>query len=117
MQVTIPEELMRKLSKQNMRDKRVAITSVNWETFDAICTNPSCRHVTNAYGNYVTNLEKRIAELEAQMPRWIPVSERLPKDANTLVLVFSGGRYGIDTYNREAWVFSRTTHWQPMPKA
>ena len=34
----------------------------NWETFDCIC---ECGYATNAYGNYVTNMTKRVEALEA----------------------------------------------------
>lgn len=72
MQVCAPANMMHNFSKKNMRDKNFTIMGVMWETADYICTNEKCRHVTNGYGNYVTNLQKenellkqKIKDLEA----------------------------------------------------
>ena len=64
-----------------------------------------------------------IARLEAAQ-RWIPVSERLPKKTDT-VLVLAGGVRVIATYhNKNKWellwrISSEiygVTHWMPLPK-
>jgi hypothetical protein len=55
--ISAPGALSHQFSKQNLRNKEVWLTHVNWETADYICTNPKCGHVTNGYGNYVTRLE------------------------------------------------------------
>ena len=62
-------------------------------------------------------LKARIAELEAER-RWIPVSERLPKEKqNVLALDKTGTAYH--------WEYSRSlsnifvgyyTHWMPLPE-
>lgn len=65
--VSAPGELAHQFSKQNLRRKDVYLMGVLWETADYICTNSKCQHVLDGYGNYVTNLEKRVQELDAQL--------------------------------------------------
>jgi hypothetical protein len=64
MQVSAPPEMLHYFSKKNMRSKDFHILGVLWETADYICTNESCRHITNGYGNYVTNLKKENERLK-----------------------------------------------------
>ena len=79
-------------------------------------------------------LKKEIEKLRAQMPRWIPVTERLPKYG---VRVLATDMYEGDDYTgictREeypddpdgCWIDDRgwwhaiddATHWMPLPKA
>ncbi len=65
--ISAPGELAHKFSKQNLRRADVYLLGVKWETADFICTDPKCRHVTNGYGNYVSNLEKEVKKLRAQI--------------------------------------------------
>ena len=65
--ISAPGELAHKFSKQNLRRGDVHILGVNWETADYICTNVKCRHVLDGYGNYVSNLEKEVKKLRAQI--------------------------------------------------
>lgn len=65
--ISAPAELSHNLTKQNLRRKDVHLMGVLWETADYICENPECRHVTNGYGNYVTNLEKDNKVLRAAL--------------------------------------------------
>lgn len=74
MTVSVPSSMMHNFSKKNMRSKDFEVFGVLWETFDFICTNESCRHVRNGYGNYVTNLKKENDELKEQ------ISKLLSKD-------------------------------------
>lgn len=67
MSVSAPSEMMYKFSKQNMRSKEFTINGVNWETADFICTNSKCRHTTNGYGNYVSNLAKENESLKKKL--------------------------------------------------
>lgn len=71
--------------------------------------------------------EARIAELEAQVPKWVPVTERLPEDG---VLVVAGdfessGCQWVTHYESGVGMFLceypqprwPVTHWMPLPAA
>ena len=71
------------------------------------------------------NLEEYIAELE-DAQRWVPVSERLPKEnAPVLVLTVLGGMF-VDFIHGKSVVTGNpdfyeldvedVTHWMPLPK-
>ena len=93
----------------------------------------------------VPGLWEKIKELEKQMPKWIPVAERLP-DKDGYYLVFKRNRYGVwryvagfakdgrkvDRYDfKRQWenvwyeydneygyvVLDSITHWMPLPEA
>ena len=61
-----PGDMYHMFSKRNLRSKSVYLEGVLWETADFICENSQCGHVTLGYGNYVRNLEKRVAALNAR---------------------------------------------------
>lgn len=77
---------------------------------------------------YALVLKKEIEKLRAQLPRWIPVTERLPEDPVKKVLVFvphthgdivDAGRYlGADGWVLEGWHLTQNavTHWMPLPE-
>jgi hypothetical protein len=71
-------------------------------------------------------LNKRIAELEAQQPRWIPVSERLPELPNWVIAYnpisnsgdpcpafYRDGKWYFEL--GEEWDMNKPTHWRPLP--
>jgi hypothetical protein len=68
-QVTVqaPGDHYHKFTKAMFKHNDVQIISANWETTDFICGNPDCGRVSDGYGNYVTKLERRVKELEAQI--------------------------------------------------
>ena len=77
---------------------------------------------------HILALQKEIEGLRAQLPRWIPVTERLPDDPVKKVLIFvphthgnivDVGRYlGADGWVLEGWYLTQTsvTHWMPLPE-
>lgn len=65
--LSAPAELSHRFSKTNLRRGDVHLVGVNWETGDLICTNPECCCVVNAYGNYVSRLEKEVADLRRKL--------------------------------------------------
>ena len=61
-----------------------------------------------------------IEELEEKVPRWIPVTERLP-DTPDMVLAYSGGIIECAWCNKGMWSWIamlghfEPTHWMPLP--
>ena len=72
-------------------------------------------------------LSRHMDDLAALMPRWIPVSERLPKYGER-VLVFGGvtmyvAYYDKNRYGGESWHklnskshYCNPTYWMPLPQ-
>lgn len=63
--VSFPSSMNHNLTRANMRSAQFRIHGVLWETMDLICED--CNRVEDAYGNYVTRLEKENAELRARL--------------------------------------------------
>ena len=70
-------------------------------------------------------MHSEIEELKEQLPRWIPVTERLPEDLQRVIAYFAG--VGIDevgeaVFNKAGGWFSTehgawdASHWMPMPE-
>lgn len=55
------------------------------------------RELEKAKGR-IAELEQRLAEAEAKIPRWIPVTERLPKPGATILAVDNSGDMGVCTF-------------------
>lgn len=63
-----------------------------------------------------------IEQLEAQIPRWIPVEERLPEDDQAALVICRDGYITTMTFGYERWWWQGTeddsvTHWMPLPEA
>ena len=66
----------------------------------------------------------RIAELEAKVPRWIPVPEKIPPDQEE-VLVLIRRKNGVRNVDKGYWAIdhfihrgrAEVTHWMPLPEA
>ena len=79
---------------------------------------------------YALVLKKEIEKLRAQLPRWIPETERLPEDrSDVLVVAYWHERWGVYmgwcAPERAAWsvhigIGDRSdiavTHWMPLPE-
>ena len=81
---------------------------------------------------HIAALQQEIEKLRAQLPRWIPVEERLP-DHDELVLVIASGKPKENITLDEAvelatlysdgwcletwpeWTGANVTHWMPLP--
>ena len=98
------------------------INKTSWEfTVNGLFNKADCDFVM--YGKRdLQKLLDYIKELESQIPRWIPVEERLP-ESWVSVAVYSK-EYGVlhNVWNKdgqwydEADVLTDITHWQPLPK-
>lgn len=88
MQVSVPSSYMNNFTKNNIKSKEFRILGVNWETFDFICTNESCRYVTDGYGNYVTNLKKENERLKNSLNETNKVKVLDEEDVNDLKPIF-----------------------------
>lgn len=64
-----------------------------------------------------------IEKLKAQVPRWIPVRERIPPDQEE-VLVLTRSKNGVRNVDKGYWAIdhfihrgrSEVTHWMPLPE-
>lgn len=74
-----------------------------------------------AVNELMAELQRRLMELQASLPRWIPVTERLPEDG---VLVFAYGKRAGYGFRRGGWwidtlyggvLANGPTHWMPLP--
>lgn len=78
---------------------------------------------------HIAALQREIEKLRGQLPRWIPVTERLPEDrSDVLVVAYWHERWGVYmgwcAPERVAWsvhigIGDRSdiavTHWMPLP--
>ena len=83
-----------------------------------------------AVNELMAELQRRLLELQASMPRWIPVTERLPEEG-VVVLAFlpkqgdvEGGVYAAmlsglqtlkGTFSTSFGFGFEATHWMPLP--
>lgn len=79
---------------------------------------------------HIAALQKEIEKLRGQLPRWIPVEERLPEDrSNVLVVAYWHERWGVYmgwcAPERAEWSVHvgigdrddiAVTHWMPLPE-
>lgn len=66
----------------------------------------------------------KIKELEEKVPRWIPVTEKIPPDQEE-VLVLTRSKNGVRNVDKGYWAIdhfihrgrAEVTHWRPLPEA
>ena len=70
----------------------------------------------------VRKLLAHIKDLESQIPRWIPVEERLPEEKAIVTACIKNRRVFPDVFYIEGCWYSAkgivegVTHWMPLPK-
>ena len=93
---------------------------------DCVCfqENVSCKKKNLGAADLIEQQAARIAELEAKVPRWIPVTEKIPPDQEE-VLVLTRSKNGVRNVDKGYWAIdhfihrgrAQVTHWMPLPEA
>lgn len=74
---------------------------------------------------YIEELEKRVTDLEAKVPKWVSVKDRLPDKESMLCLVISDGDLYVSHWHWSGggpWFFTdgeydcNVTHWAKAPE-
>ena len=71
---------------------------------------------------YILALQKEIERLRAQLPRWIPVTERLPEPTVCVLIAdATTGNMDVDAWGHDGWMSEdlydgSITHWMPLPE-
>ena len=107
-----PEELKEIEDRASKASPTFALDFMKREDFDYM----------NRGRSDVYKLLNYIKELESQIPRWIPVEERLPEEG-VEVIVYSKSMgvvpdisYVKGLWLWEAGIVKNVTHWHPLPK-
>lgn len=116
----VPEDLARK------------VNLTEWSSCDVDAVGLAAADRIANQSTHIAALQKEIEKLRGQVPRWIPVEERLP-DHDELVLVIASGKpkenitldgaielatlysdgWCLETWPE--WVGAKVTHWMPLP--
>lgn len=104
--------------------------------YEPVCHGDGCAIIQKAadrianQSTHIAALQQEIEKLRAQLPRWIPVEERLPEDrGDVLVAAYWHERWGVYmgwcAPERAAWSVHigigdrndvAVTHWMPLPE-
>ena len=104
--------------------------------YEPVCHGDSCAIIQKAadrianQSTHIAALQQEIEKLRGQLPRWIPVEERLPEDrSNVLVVAYWHERWGVYmgwcAPERAEWSVHigigdrddvAVTHWMPLPE-
>ena len=75
--------------------------------------------------DYIQELEKRVVDLEAKVPKWVSIKDRLPDKESMLCLVISDGDLYVSHWHWSGggpWFFTdgeydcNVTHWAKAPE-
>ena len=75
--------------------------------------------------DYIKELEKRVTDLEAKVPKWVSIKDRLPDKESMLCLVISDGDLYVSHWHWSGggpWFFTdgeydcNVTHWAKAPE-
>lgn len=107
--------------------------------YEPVCHGDGCAIIQKAadrianQSTHIAALQQEIEKLRAQLPRWIPVEERLPSGDNQVLVVVSGkpkenitlaGAVELATLYSDGWCLetwpewtgAEVTHWMPIPE-
>ena len=109
------------------KNLKKAVNLTEWSSCDVDAVGLAAADQLENQSAHIAALQQEIEKLRGQLPRWIPVEERLPEDPVQKVLIFvqhthgnivDVGRYlGADGWVLEGWYLTQTsvTHWMPLP--
>lgn len=92
---------------------------------DPLPCKMSCKESIGLFAaDLIEQQAARIAELEAKVPRWIPVAEKIPPDQEE-VLVLTRSKNGVRNVDKGYWAIdhfihrgrAEVAHWMPLPEA
>ena len=91
---------------------------------DCVCFKKEipCKEKNLGAADLIEQQAARIAKLEAKVPRWIPVTEKIPPDQEEL-LVLTRSKNGVRNVDKGYWAIdqfihrgrAQVTHWMPLP--
>lgn len=77
--------------------------------------------------DYIKELEKRVADLEAKVPKWVSIKDRLPKHVRGNYLILLSGEIYAAKWEYDEWnekyafridcqIVPNVTHWMKVPE-
>lgn len=77
--------------------------------------------------DYIQELEKRVADLEAKVPKWVSVKDALPEHVQGNYLILLGGEIYAAKWEYDEWnekyafridcqIVPNVTHWMKVPE-
>lgn len=106
------------------------VNLTEWSSCDVDAVGLAAADRIANQNTHIAALQREIEKLRGQLPRWIPVTERLPEDrSDVLVVAYWHERWGVYmgwcAPERVAWsvhigIGDRSdiavTHWMPLPE-
>ncbi len=106
------------------------VNLTEWSSCDVDAVGLAAADRIANQSTHIAALQQEIEKLRRQVPRWIPVDERLPEDrSNVLVVAYWHERWGVYmgwcAPERAAWSVHigigdrndvAVTHWMPLPE-
>lgn len=106
------------------------VNLTEWSSCDVDAVGLAAADRIANQSTHIAALQQEIEKLRGQLPRWIPVTERLPEDrSDVLVVAYWHERWGVYmgwcAPERAAWsvhigIVDRSdiavTHWMPLPE-
>lgn len=112
------------------KNLKKAVNLTEWSSCDVDAVGLAAADRIANQSTHIAALQQEIEKLRGQLPRWIPVTERLPEDrSDVLVVAYWHERWGAYmgwcAPERAAWsvhvgIGDRSdiavTHWMPLPE-
>lgn len=89
---------------------------------DGYCSKDKIGIISANAADLIEAQAAEIEKLKAQVPRWIPVADKIPPDQEE-VLVLTQSKNGVRNVDKGYWAIdhfihrgrSEVTHWMPLP--